>query len=95
MVLIFPEMTGYNSLTFANNPLAEGVLPVLMNVANNSQNFRKANLSSACVTMCAFRNLFLNSFPLLGILFLHCLLQQSLFYAQVCWESLRGLLSTS
>lgn len=51
-------MTGYSSLTFANNPLSAGVLPVLMNVADNSQNFRKASLSGAYVTMYALEIFF-------------------------------------
>lgn len=58
--------------------LAAGVLPVQMNVINHSQNFREANLSGACASLYAFGNLFLNSLPFLGVLFLHCLPQRSL-----------------
>lgn len=36
--------------TFINNPLAAAVLPVWVNVVNHSQNFRKADLSGACVS---------------------------------------------
>lgn len=36
--------------TFINNPLTPALLPVWMNVVNHSQNFRKADLSGACVS---------------------------------------------
>lgn len=36
--------------TFISNPFAAAVLPVWMNVVNQSENFRKADLSGTCVS---------------------------------------------